>query len=154
MLDRYYEQELRHLRDLSVQFSKENPALAPMLSGPSSDPDVERLLEGVAFLVGMARHKLADGFPEFIQELARLLFPQYLRPIPCTSVIVFAPAGKLNEPAHVPAGVEVNSATVEGTSCVFRTCYEVEVYPIALQDVQVVKKPGAPAAIKLAFELN
>lgn len=154
MLDRYYEQELRHLRDLSVQFSKENPALAPMLSGPSSDPDVERLLEGVAFLVGMARHKLADGFPEFIQELARLLFPQYLRPIPCTSIIVFAPAGKLNEPAHVPAGVEVNSAPVEGTSCVFRTCYDVEVYPLALQDVQVVKKPGTPAAIKLIFELN
>jgi type VI secretion system protein ImpG len=154
MLDRYYEQELRHLRDLSVEFSKENPALAPMLSGPSTDPDVERLLEGVAFLVGLARHKLADGFPEFIQELARLLFPQYLRPIPCTTIMVFSATGKLNEPARVPAGVEINSVPVEGTACVFRTCYDVEVYPLALQDVQLVKSPGTPAVIKLSFELN
>lgn len=154
MIDRYYEQELRHLRDLSVEFSKENPALAPMLSGPTSDPDVERLLEGVAFLVGLARRKLADGFPEFIQELARLLFPQYLRPIPCTTVMVFSATGKLNEPARVPAGVEINSVPVEGTAAVFRTCYDVEVYPLTLQDVQLVKSPGTPAAIKLAFELN
>ncbi len=154
MLDRYYEQELQHLRDLSVQFSKDNPSLAPMLSGPSSDPDVERLLEGVAFLVGLAKRKLADGFPEFIQELTWLLFPQYLRPIPCTTIIVFTATGKLNEPVHVAAGVEINSVPVDGTVCVFRTCYAVEVYPCTLLDAQLVKTPGAPAVIKLSFELS
>lgn len=154
MIERYYEQELTHLRDLAAEFSRQNPALAPMLSGPATDPDVERLLEGVAFLVGMARQKLDDGFPEFIQELARILFPHYLRPIPCTTILVFSATGKLNEPALVPAGVEISSVPMEGTECTFRTCYEVEVYPIVLQDVQLIKKPGAPTVIRLSFELN
>ena len=32
-------------------------------------PDVERLLEGVAFLNGLTRQKLDDEFPELLQEL-------------------------------------------------------------------------------------
>ncbi len=56
---------------------KPNPGLAPLLGIDSaSDPDVERLLEGVAFLTGMVRQRLDDEFPEFIQELAQLLYPR------------------------------------------------------------------------------
>ena len=52
MFNRYYQQELQNLRDLAGEFSKRHPAAAPMLSNQSADPDVERLLEGVAFLTG------------------------------------------------------------------------------------------------------
>ena len=64
MFNKYYQEELQNLRELAVEFSKVHPALAPMLSGPSTDPDVERLLEGVAFLTGLLRGKLDDDFPE------------------------------------------------------------------------------------------
>ena len=53
MFNRYFQEELAHLKDLGAEFSKAHPALAPMLSGPTADPDVERLLEGVAFLTGL-----------------------------------------------------------------------------------------------------
>ncbi len=72
MFNRYYEDELNKLKGLAVEFAQNNPALAPMLSGSSADPDVERLLEGVAFLTGLTRQKLDDEFPEFVQELANL----------------------------------------------------------------------------------
>ncbi len=55
MFNRYYQQELSYLKELAVEFSKAHPALAPMLSGQSQDPDVERLLEGVAFSAGLLR---------------------------------------------------------------------------------------------------
>lgn len=154
MIERYYERELANLRDLAADFSRQNPALAPMLGGSGTDPDVERLLEGVAFLVGMAKQKLDDGFPEFIQELARILFPHYLRPIPSATVLVFSATGKLNEPAHVPAGVEIASVPVEGTECSFRTCYDVEVHPLVLSDARLARRPGAPTVIRLSFELS
>ena len=53
MVNKYYQQELHKLRELAKEFSDLNPAVAPLLSGSSADPDVERLLEGVAFLSGM-----------------------------------------------------------------------------------------------------
>ena len=69
MFNKYYQQELNALRELGSEFSRTHPALAPMLSGPASDPDVERLLEGVAFLTGLLRQKLDDEFPEIVHSL-------------------------------------------------------------------------------------
>src|SRR3546814_8318812 len=90
MLNRYYEQELGNLRKLGAEFARSNPALAPLLgSDRASDPDVERLLEGVAFMTGLIRHRLEDDFPEFIQNLAQLLFPNFLRPLPCMTIMPY-----------------------------------------------------------------
>lgn len=61
MQNLYYQSELNNLRHLADEFAQRNPALAPLLgSGSASDPDVERLLEGVAFLTGMVRQRLDD----------------------------------------------------------------------------------------------
>src|SRR5262249_40678510 len=154
MLNRYYEQELSHLRELAAEFSHAHPALAPMLAGPSSDPDVERLLEGVAFLTGLIRARVEDEFPEFIQALGNLVFPHYLRPVPACTLMVFEPKGQLNEPALVRAGTEIASVPVDGTACIFRTCYPVEVHPLTLHDVEVPEQPGAKPAIRLHFRLE
>lgn len=157
MLNRYYEQELNHLRQLAAEFSKAHPALAPMLAGPSSassDPDVERLLEGVAFLTGLVRARIDDEFPEFIQTLGNLIFPHYLRPIPTCTMMVFRAKGRLNEPAVVAPGVQIASVPVDGTSCIFRTCYPVEVHPLVLRDAVLRDRPGEPIALKLSFSLE
>jgi type VI secretion system protein ImpG len=154
MLNRYYEQELGHLRELAAEFSKAYPALAPMLAGPSSDPDVERLLEGVAFLTGLVRSRVDDDFPEFMQALGNLIFPHYLRPVPACTMIVFEPKGKLNEPALVKAGVEIASVPVDGTPCTFRTCYSVEVHPLSLTRVELIEHAGSPPAIRLSLKLD
>ncbi|KLU21466.1 hypothetical protein EOS_35870 [Caballeronia mineralivorans PML1(12)] len=130
----YYEQELVHLRDLATEFAARNPALAPLLgSGVAPDPDVERLLEGVAFLTGLMRQKLDDEFPEFIQELAQLLFPQYLRPLPCMSILQFVPKGVRGETVVVPAGTEVASVPIDGVRTIFRSVFPVSVEPVVIQ---------------------
>ena len=82
MFNKYYQQQLQNLRELTREFSKVHPAIAPMLSGTTSDPDVERLLEGVAFMTGLLHRKLDDEFPEIIHGLMDIIFPHYLRPIP------------------------------------------------------------------------
>jgi len=154
MLNRYFEEELGQLRELAAEFSRAHPALAPMLSGPSSDPDVERLLEGVAYLTGLVRARLDDEFPEFVQALGNLIFPHYLRPIPSCTIVVFEPKGQLNEPAIVKSGVELASVPVDGIQCIFRTCYPVEVHPLTLARVEMVDMPGSTPAIRLALRLE
>ncbi|MCW5205190.1 type VI secretion system baseplate subunit TssF, partial [Desulfobulbus sp. N2] len=91
MLNKYYLQELAALRDLGAEFADNHPAIASMLSGSSADPDVERLLEGVAFLTALVREKLDDDFPEIVHGLISLIWPHYLRPVPASSIVAFKP---------------------------------------------------------------
>ncbi|RLB43296.1 MAG: type VI secretion system baseplate subunit TssF [Deltaproteobacteria bacterium] len=154
MFSRYFQEELGYLKDLAVAFAKEHPALAPMLSGPSVDPDVERLLEGVAFLTALLREKLDDEFPELVHELMQLIWPHYLRPVPCTSIVAFSPKPTLKQPIEVPPGTYLASVSIEGTSCTFRTCYPVELHPLELIDAKIVERPGAPPGIALIFQLR
>ena len=154
MFNRFYEDELNKLKELAVEFSRANPALAPMLAGASADPDVERLLEGVAFLTGLTRQKLDDEFPEFVQELANLLFPHYLRPVPATTLVSFSPKGLLTEAVHVPAGTKIDSVPVDGTPCRFRTCTDLEVQPLTLAGARLITKAGAQPQLVLRFDLQ
>ncbi|MBF0170494.1 MAG: type VI secretion system baseplate subunit TssF, partial [Nitrospinae bacterium] len=154
MLNRYYEQELAGLKDLAVEFSRAHPTLAPLLGGASTDPDVERLLEGVAFLSGQIRQKLEDEFPEVVQTLAQLFFPHYLRPIPCASVVAFSPKMKLDASLAVAAGTELASVPVDGVRCRFRTCFPTRVDPIRLTGARLDQSPGQPAAVELGFTLE
>jgi type VI secretion system protein ImpG len=154
MFDRYFQDELANLRDLGAEFSESHPAIAPMLSGATTDPDVERLLEGVAFLTALLRQKLDDEFPEVIHELIRLIWPHYLRPVPCSTVVAFTPKPTLKQSAVVPAGIHLGSVPVEGTPCTFRTCYDVELHPIQLVEATFVEASGKPPAIRLVLELR
>ena len=153
MSEQHYNQELSRLRDLASEFSRAHPALAPMLSGPSKDPDVERILEGCAFLTGLLRQKLEDDFPEVVQGLMRLVFPHYLRPIPSTTILAFTPQPFLQETLTVPAKTTIASIPVDGISCPFQTCYPVEVHPLRLQDAQLRSQPGKPLELVLRLEL-
>jgi type VI secretion system protein ImpG len=94
--NQFYATELARLRAHSVEFAQANPAIAPMLGAVSTDPDIERLLEGVAFLNGQTLQKLDDEFPEIVQELASVLVPQFLRPLPAASLVAFSPKTRLS----------------------------------------------------------
>lgn len=153
MFDKFYEQELQNLRELAVEFSKVHPAAAPMLSGPSADPDVERLLEGVAFLSGLLNKKLQDDFPEFTQALMGVVFPHYIRPIPSASIVVFSPKPSLKETVHVPKGTSVAAKPVDGTSCIFKTCLDLEVHPLRLVSARWVELNARSGQVRVSLEL-
>lgn len=149
MLNHYYLQELAALRDLGSEFAETHPSIASMLSGSSSDPDVERLLEGVAFLTGLIREKLDDDFPEIIHDLIHLIWPHYLRPLPSAAIVAFQSKSSLKQPLTIKKGVQLASVPIDGTSCLFQTGFEVEVLPIQIMEVTFVETPGMASAIRI-----
>lgn len=152
MFNKYYQDELTYLRDLGREFATAYPAIAPMLA-ERGDPDVERLLEGVAFLTGKLRQKLDDELPEVIHSVAALLFPHYLRQIPATSVIEFTPLPNVvREKLTVARNAEVGSVPVDGVSCRFRTTQDVELVPLSVEDARI--DTGAQLAQSLRLELK
>jgi type VI secretion system protein ImpG len=152
--NRYYQDELAFLREMGAEFARAYPKLAPFLSGEGNDPDVERLLEGFAFLTGRVRQKLDDELPELTHSVISLLWPHFLRPVPSMSVLQFQPIPRaISERKRIPRGTEVDSVPVEGTPCRFRTCYDVDLYPLTLDTVDV-QRVGASSSLKLGFALH
>ncbi|WP_426117090.1 type VI secretion system baseplate subunit TssF [Pseudomonas sp. DSP3-2-2] len=152
MLSSHYQSELNNLRRLADEFARKNPALAPLLGVDSaSDPDVERLLEGVAFLTGMVRQRLDDEFPEFIQELAQLLYPQFLQPLPCMTLLQYKPGVALQDVMRVPVGSEVASVPIDGQRVVFRSSQPVSLEPLQLIAAQWEGGNGKERSILLEF---
>ena len=96
---RYYEAEMRYLREAGKEFAQAFPDRARMLNIDrigERDPHVERLFEGFAFLMGRLRHKLDDELPELTEGLVSMLWPHYLRMIPSLSILELIPtAGAL-----------------------------------------------------------
>ena len=91
---RYYEDELQHLRDVGGEFAKSHSGIAAKLGLDAftcSDPYVERLLEGFAFLAARVQLKLDAEFPHFTDHLLELLYPDYLAPTPSMALVRLQP---------------------------------------------------------------
>jgi len=153
MFNKYYEEELRNLRQLAVEFSKAHPVTAPMLSGPSMDPDAERLLQGVAFLTGLLYQKVSNEFPKLINEVIDIIFPHYIRTIPSASIVLFEPKPNVLETITVKEGTVIASSEIDGTSCQFQTCFEIDIHPLRQMSVQFAQVTGKSIQIKLLMEL-
>lgn len=152
--NKFFQDEINYLRELGTSFSEQNPSLAKLLSEEGDDPDVERLFEGFAFLTGRIRQKIEDELPEVSHSLIELLWPNYLRPVPAMSILAFTPRLHiLSEQNKIEKGAVVQSAEVDGTPCVFKTCYDVNIAPLAITDA-VTKHKTDSTELTIAFSLE
>lgn len=134
----YYNQELRHVREMAAEFAQEFPKIAGRLgiSGiECADPYIERLLEGFAYVSARIQIKIDAEFPRFTQHLLEMVYPQYLCPMPSMAIAEFAPEfqeADLAQGYPIPRGTALNSRRSAGNSaqCEFRTAHEVRLWPI------------------------
>lgn len=152
--NKYYQDELNSLRELGAEFSEQNPGLSKFLSEEGDDPDVERLLEGFSFLSGRIRQKLDDDLPEISHSLINVLWPNYLRPVPSMSVLEFQPRKHvISSKKTIKKGAEVQSIQVDNVSCLFRTCIDVDVFPLELMSVSSRdRSDGSQMDVKIEME--
>ncbi|AWV03416.1 type VI secretion system baseplate subunit TssF [Burkholderia sp. JP2-270] len=168
---RYYEAEMRYLRESGKEFAKAHPDRARLLNLDrvgDRDPYVERLFEGFAFLTGRLRQKLDDELPELTEGLVSLLWPHYLRMIPSLSIVELMPfAEKLQKTEMVPAGAPVRSAPinvpspgrVEGAAprtvqCMYRTTQPVALQPVTITHAGPTVRHDGRSVIRIGFALE
>jgi len=92
LFSKYYQTELTYLRELGREFAEANPSLAGLFAEQGGDPDVDRLLEGFAFLTARIRERIEDAVPEVVDALAHMIVPQYVTVLPACSVVMAQPA--------------------------------------------------------------
>src|SRR5690606_9394559 len=153
MFAKFYQSELTYLREMGREFAATHPSSAGLLSERSEDPDVERLLEGFAFLTARIRERADDAVPEIVHGLMSLLLPQYLRPVPATSIIQYLPTPRALRAVHrVERGTRVASRPIDGTACEFRTTSDVDLLPLTLVGARLDETSSSRPTIRLAFE--
>jgi type VI secretion system protein ImpG len=135
---RYYNQELRYLREMGAEFAQEFPKIASRLGMDSlevSDPYVERLLEGCAFLAARVQLKQDAEFPRLSHRLLELLYPNLLAPLPSMMVAQVEPVRADPNLLKVPSiarGTQLLAAPPAHTRtrCEFRTAQELQLTPL------------------------
>ena len=155
MSNTYYQDELRYLREVGPEFGRANPEIAGLLADRGSDPDVERLLEGVAFLCGRIRQKLDDELPELTANMMSLLWPHYLRPIPSMSILELLPEVEaMQAPFVVDPGAEFASIPVDGTRCRYRSCWPEKLRPWTIESVRLETEAARPVRLVIRFQTS
>jgi len=152
----YYQAELAYLRGLAQEFGQAFPEVAHLVSERGGDPAAERLFQGAALLTARLRQRVEDDFPELVHPLFEQLWPQYLRPVPATTLLRFSPAANALRQSQVLArGTPVRSRPVggeRGVECVFRTCYPIDLHPLELEEAALTRP--VPADLQLRLKLR
>jgi type VI secretion system protein ImpG len=157
---RYYEEELRYLREAGRAFAEAHPEEASHLNIDSvtdRDPYVERLFEGFAFLTGRIHERLDDELPEYTEGLLQLLYPHLLKPVPALSIVQLTPKpGLVQETTTLDRGIEVRSKPVgpEDTRCRFQTAAPVHLHPLRLTDTELSWTPRETSSARFRFALE
>lgn len=153
-----YERELGHLKEMGQEFARQYPKIAGRLSMDGlqvTDPYVERLLEGFAFLAARVQLRLDAEFPRFTDRLLEICYPSFLAPVPSMAIVRLQP--NLADPAlaegpEVARGTELRGLLGKGeeTACRFRTAHPVRLWPLEVREVQYlshVADAGLPAQL-------
>jgi type VI secretion system protein ImpG len=156
---RYYNEELRFLRQQGTEFAAQHPQVANRLSLDEEaesirDPHVERLIQGVALLNARTRLKIDDDFPQVSEALLNLVAPQYVAPIPPMAIVEarLPPAAwELVQGAHLERGSRLESAALpDGEPLRFQSVYPLSAWPMSVTAASLEHRPFASPEVPAA----
>lgn len=129
----YYRDNLAFLREQSAVFARQYPRIARNLGLSSfecSDPFVERLLEGTAFLAARNDQKLDQGATLLLQDLLSCLAPALSCPHPAQTNVCLRQLN-LQKQSSLKRGT-LFKTKVNNTTCRFSTLFDVDFSPVEL----------------------
>lgn len=153
-----YKRELLHAREMGGEFAAEFPKVAGRLGLETlecTDPYVERLLEGFAFLAARVQLKIESSQSQLARQLLEMIYPNYLSPTPSMLIAEVLPSlseGSLAEGFTLKRGTRLRSqiAPDEQTECEYRTSHDLTLWPIKLSGFKYLPTNAALSSAGLA----
>ena len=139
-----YNRELQYVREVGAEFATEFPKIAARLGLETfecSDPYVERLFEGFAFMAARVQLKVDAEFPNFTQALLEIIYPHYLSATPSMAVVEIKPDlsdETLAAGFDIPKDTRLRSQITKGeqTACEYLTAWPVQLLPLEITQVE------------------
>lgn len=147
-----YQQELDHLLLAGKSFSGVH-SQARHLAERSGDPDVERLLEGFAFLSAKVKARIDAGTPQLIHSLCELLSPAQLRPIPSCTIVEFScDPSRGRAKVDIPIHTEVCSEKIQNLQIRFRTTRPLTLLPMTVKNTELKAQGTRRCKLSLSIQ--
>jgi type VI secretion system protein ImpG len=159
---KYYNRELQHVREVGAEFAAEFPKIAARLGLDTfecSDPYVERLFEGFAFMAARVQLKVDSEFPTFTQHLLEIVYPHYLSATPSMTVVEFKPdltEDGLAEGFLIPKSTSLRSLIAKGeqTACEYQTAHPLQLWPLEVSQVEYLPTLAAVSSHGISAPKN
>lgn len=145
-----YEQELAYMREMGEEFAESYPKIAARLGMDGveiSDPYIERMMEGFAFMAARVQLELDLQYPVLTQHLLEIIYPHYLAPTPSMFIAKLDPdpsQGSMEDGFVLKRGTSLRSPLRAGdnTACQFRTAHDVTLWPIKITEAEYLSGRG------------
>ncbi|MDR3224397.1 MAG: type VI secretion system baseplate subunit TssF [Holosporales bacterium] len=141
---RYYQDELLFLREKGGAFAKAHQDIASKLdikNGESTDPQTERIIEAVAFMAAKIQQKIDENSEDLAKYLLSALYPNLINIFPSCSIAKFETneSVSISETVYIPKNTSLFVNSKAGIECIFKTIYPVNLYPINISSIDLVK---------------
>lgn len=136
----YFNREMRQLNHALLEYSQQHPDKARALNLTEKrykDPEIDRLLEGVAFVGSQIKQHIDRDIPEISELLLGQIAGDFLLPIVATSVLQVQIMDQ--QPHIINQRQRVKDGACQGDvrhSCYFETKSELHTYPITVDSVE------------------
>ena len=115
----------------------------------SEDPDVNRLLESLAFFSARIHNSVLRNLEYYRYRLHQQLFPYLLTPIPATGVLLGNVSGLVTEPVSIERGTDFVMRTDNEKDFYFQTGCPVKLLPIYLSAVRLAPSEGVGSCLTI-----
>ena len=160
---RYYERELAYVRTSLAQFALQHPSAAENLGIKGEDPDISRLIDGMALLMANTQQRLDQQMPQMSAALLHLLYPAMLEITPSFACLALTFPGnieggnkkeannkgetledeteKLDIAIEIPAGTEFNFSSAHDEIVQLLSTTAITFNPYTLANVAIEIAP-------------
>ena len=152
LITEQFHDEITFVRDIVHDFAEEHPQLLQFIIDSEKDPDVERLIEGLAYLTSKLKLKLKQDLPELIQSLLVLLWPSYLKPIPSLTIFEATIHDKSSS-TLLKQGQKIYHNANGVFPYIFETCRDLLITPLIISDLQISRDLQEDALL-INFEVD
>ncbi len=151
-LEKTFLTELEALEKFRVSYT----GMYPSVALASEDPDVRRLIEGLAFFTARTRLAATRNVAESLLRIFRQHFPYLLSPVPAMVMLRANVTRRYVDVSTLPRGSEVTlRRTGEGEApdetYYFRTLAPLRVLPIELEGLETFRAPSRGPRLALRF---
>ncbi|WP_281558502.1 type VI secretion system baseplate subunit TssF [Thalassomonas sp. RHCl1] len=158
---RYYERELAYVRQSLDQFALQYPGAARDLGLKGEDPDISRLIDGMALLMANTQQRLDQQMPRIGSALLQLLYPAMLEITPSFACLALAPpedeqaeTEQLTHAINIPAATEFAFNGPHKQVVQFLSTTPIKVNPYQLAGVNIEIAPFHRDPPSLAHQAN
>ncbi len=149
-----FAQELADLAQTGQRLRHSHPELAKHLTRTANNPDIERLIEGTAFLCAQVRARVDACAPQFVREMAHMMAPWVQRCLPATAVLgIDVPLTHAADIAHLPAKTTFKSARGR-QGLAFRTTRDVALLPVRIHSQSMQNDGPHGLTLTLCLKTN